>query len=142
MHRHGAMALTAEQAPIRRSVIIIFLVRLRTVLALIHQMPCTRPAPRQRRFLPHFAPGSMRCRFGPELVPPLPHAMMHVFPKSESNPTYETPSPMFSPIASSSRLIPKPSGEVTRISNGGYKLKDVLEQQHGWEHGLYDQIRV
>ncbi|KAI9439150.1 hypothetical protein H4582DRAFT_1800756, partial [Lactarius indigo] len=38
-------------------------------------------------------------------------------------------------------LIPKPLGEVGRIGRGGYTLKDILEQQHGWEDGLYQTIR-
>lgn len=110
-------------------------------------MPCVRPTPRQhRRFLPHFPPGSMRSRFSPELVPPLPHAMRDVFPKLENDPTdgplrSPPPSPL-TPTASPSPLIPKPSGEVGRVGRGGYTLKDALEQQHGWEDGLYHKIRV
>jgi hypothetical protein len=116
------------------------------VSALTQQMPCIRPSPRShRRFLPHLPPGSMRCQFSPELVTPLPHAMMEVFPKSESEPTRGLPPSPLSPLTptvSSSQLVPKPLGEVSRVGRGGYTLKDVLEEQHGWEHGLYDQIRV
>lgn len=110
-------------------------------------MPCVRSnLSQQRRFLPHFPPGSMRCRFGPELVSPLPHAMMHVFPMSENDPICGSsasppPSPL-TPITSSLPLIPKPPGEVSRVGRGGYTLKNVLEQEHGWENGLYNKIRV
>ncbi|KAI0280566.1 hypothetical protein BC826DRAFT_878847, partial [Russula brevipes] len=37
--------------------------------------------------------------------------------------------------------IPKPSGEVSCIGRGGYALKNVLEQEHKWEDGLYQKIR-
>lgn len=120
---------------------------LQGIQILTYLMPCVRTALRQhRRFLPHFPPGSMRCRFSPELVPPLPHAMMHVFPKPEKDLMDDSsvsppPSPL-TPTASSPPLVPKPSGEVSRIGRGGYNLKDILEQQHGWEDGLYDKIRV
>ena len=112
------------------------------VWGLTQQMPCER-LHKHRRFLPHLLPGSMRCRFSPELVTPLPHAMMKVFPKTETEFTGSPPSPL-SPLTQSASfpLIPKPLGEVARIGRGGYKLKDVLEKQHGWEDGLYDQIRV
>src|SRR5712691_11786145 len=101
------------------------------------QMPCVRPPSRQpHRFLPHFPPGTMRCRFSPELVPALPHAMITVFPKMESGPIVV---PSIS--RSSPSLIPKPSGEVSRVGRGGYTLKTVLEQEHGWENGMYNKIR-
>ena len=110
------------------------------------KMPCVRPnLSKQHRFLSHFPPGSMRCRFSPELVTLLSHAMMNVFPKSENESTCGSPSSPPSPLtptAPSPQLVPKPSGEVARIGRGGYKLKDVLERQHGWEYGLYDKIRV
>jgi hypothetical protein len=114
---------------------------------LSHQMPCTRSALRQhRRFLPHFPPGSMRCRFSPELVPPLPHAMMDVFPKSENGPiggsSMSPPLSPLTPTGSSPPLVPKPSGEVSRVGRGGYTLKNVLEKEHGWENVLYHKIRV
>jgi hypothetical protein len=99
-------------------------------------MPCVRPHSRQpRRFLPHFPPGSMRCQFSPELVPTLPHAMITVFPKTDCG-SKSGSSTTFSP------LIPKPSGEVSRVGRGGYTLKTVLEQEHEWENGLYNKIRV
>ena len=110
-------------------------------------MPCVRPTLHQhRRFLPHFPPGTMRSRFSPELVPLLPHTMRGVFPKLESYPTDKAstsppPSPL-TPTTPPSLLISKPSGEVGRVGRGGYTLKDVLEQQHGWGNGLYHKIRV
>ena len=107
-------------------------------------MPCVRPI-KHRRFLSHFPPGSMRCRFNPELVIPLPHAMMNVFTRSESKTTCgpaTSPLSPLTPTASLPQLVPKPPGEVSRVGRGGYTLKDVLEGQHGWEDGLYDQIRV
>ena len=113
-----------------------------------YQMPCTRPiVHRQRRFLPHFPPGLMRCRFSPELVSPLPHTMRKVFSKSEDQPTDGS---LISPPSTSSRtqtksvslLIPKPRGEVSRVGRGGYTLKNVLEQDHGWKDGLYHSVRV
>ena len=114
--------------------------RPRTVLT--HQMPCIRPNHRNhRRFLPHFPPGPMRCEFSPELVPSLPHAMMEGFPKSESEARYGLPSPL-TPTTFPRQLIPKPPGEVSRVGRGGYTLKDLLEEQHGWKNGLYDTIRV
>lgn len=109
-------------------------------------MPCVRPVlHKHRRFLPHLPPSSMRRQFSPELVTPLPHAMGNIFPKSENEFTdrlSSSPLSPLTPIASLPQLIPKPSGEVTRIGRGGYKLQDVLENQHGWDHGLYDRIRV
>jgi len=110
-------------------------------------MPCLRSTHHRhhRRFLPHFPPGSMRCQFSPELVSPLPHAMREVFPKSEGDPICGSPTSPLSPLTptgSSPPLIPKPSGEVSRIGRGGYALKNVLEQEHKWEDGLYQKIRV
>ncbi len=96
------------------------------------------------RFLPHFSPGPMRCEFSPELVPPLPHAMMRAFPRSESETLHGSPTSPLSPLTPtgfSLQLIPKPPGEVTHVGRGGYRLKDILEQ-HGWKDGLYDKIRV
>lgn len=109
-------------------------------------MPCVRLDRRShRRFLPHLPPGSLRCEFGPELVPPLPHAMMSEFPKTESELPCGSPTPLPPPViptAFPQRLIPKPPGEVSRVGRGGYTLKEVLEGKHGWNSGLYDQIRV
>jgi hypothetical protein len=91
----------------------------------------------------------MRCEFRrPELIPSLPHAMMQTFPKTEIIDSLSKflPSPllMTTPSGSSSSLslIPKPRGEVTRIGRGGYTLKRVLEEEHEWKDGLYDEIRV
>lgn len=116
---------------------------------LSQHMPCIRPNIRQpRRFLPHFPPGSMRCRFSPELVPDLPHAMSKVFPKTESGPDIIVDLSTFllsasaSGSGSSPPLIPKPSGEVGHVGRGGYTLKTVLEEEHGWENRLYNKIRV
>jgi len=54
-----------------------------------------------------------------------------------------SPPPLpLTPTVSTPSLIPKPPGEVGCISHGGYSLKDVLEQQHRWEDGLYHKIRV
>ena len=78
----------------------------------------------------------MRCEFSPELVPSLPHAMTTMFPKLDRDLTYRSPTPPLSP------LIPKPPGEVSRVGRGGYTLKEILEGQHGWKDGLYDNIRV
>ncbi|KAH9011561.1 hypothetical protein EDB85DRAFT_2159849 [Lactarius pseudohatsudake] len=106
-------------------------------------MPCIRSTP-HRRFRPHFPPGSLQCRFSPELVSPLTHAMKLVFAKLNNGPadgTLESPPPSpLTPIAPTS-LIPKPSGVVGRVGRGGYTLRDVLEQEHGWEDGLYYKIR-
>ena len=61
-------------------------------MALIHQMPSIRHNYHEHcHFLPHFPSGPMRCEFSPELVPLLPHAMMGVFPKLESEATYRVP---------------------------------------------------
>ena len=84
----------------------------------------------------------MRCRFSPELVPALPHAMMNAFPKTEIGPIVGPSKSTLSATGPSLLLIPKPSGEVTRVSRGGYTLKTVLEQEHRWENGLYNKIRV
>ncbi|KAH8984086.1 hypothetical protein EDB86DRAFT_3084788 [Lactarius hatsudake] len=104
-------------------------------------MPCIRSP---RRFLPHFPPGSLQCRFSPELVSPFTHAMKLVFAKLDNGPTDGTlrspPLSPLTPIAPTS-LIPKPSGEVACVNRGGYTLRDVLEQEHGWEDGLYYKIR-
>ncbi|KAH8994093.1 hypothetical protein EDB86DRAFT_3078280 [Lactarius hatsudake] len=106
-------------------------------------MPYIRSTP-HRRFRPHFPPGSLQCRFSPELVSPLTHAMRLVFAKLNNGPadgTLESPPPSpLTPIAPTS-LIPKPSGVVGRVGRGGYTLRDVLEQEHGWEDGLYYKIR-
>jgi hypothetical protein len=72
--------------------------------------------------------------------------MLHVFPMLESGPfsgssMTSPPSPL-TLTESSPSLIPKPSGEVSRVGRGGYTLKNVLEQEHGWENGLYHNIRV
>jgi hypothetical protein len=89
----------------------------------------------------------MRCRFSPELVSPLPHAMRNVFPREYDSdprgisPVSSPPSPL-TPTGISPLLIPKPTGEVSRVGRGGYTLKNVLEQEHGWEDGLYHKIRV
>ncbi|KAH9011467.1 hypothetical protein EDB84DRAFT_1445145 [Lactarius hengduanensis] len=107
-------------------------------------MPCMRSTIRQRRrFLPHLPPSSMRCSFSPELVPPLFHAMRGVFQKRLENDSADGSSPPPSPLTptASPSLIPKPSGEVGRVGRGGYTLRDILEQQHGWEDGLYQKIR-
>ncbi|KAH9026537.1 hypothetical protein EDB85DRAFT_2149132 [Lactarius pseudohatsudake] len=106
-------------------------------------MPCTRSTS-HRRFRPHFPPGSLQCRFTPELVSSLTHAMKLVFAKLDNGPADGTlgsppPSPL-TPIAPTS-LIPKPSGEIGRVGRGGYTLRDVLEQEHRWEDGLYHKIR-
>lgn len=71
--------------------------------------------------------------------------MKAVFPKLENGPT-DGPlgSPPLSPLTPPP-LIPKPPGETGRTGRAGregYALKDVLEKQHGWEDGLYHQIRV
>lgn len=89
----------------------------------------------------------MRCRFSPELVPPLPHAMRNIFPREyDSDPNgrlfMSPPSSPLTPTGPSPRLIPKPTGEVSRVGRGGYTLKNVLEKEHGWEDGLYHKIRV
>ena len=86
----------------------------------------------------------MQCRFSPELIPTLPHAMMNAFPKTESGPNVApSKSTLYlSATGPSLPLIPKPSGEVTRVGRGGYTLKTVLEQEHGWENGLYNKIQV
>jgi hypothetical protein len=103
-------------------------------------MPCIRRNHRNhRRFLSHFPPGLMRCKFNPELVPELSYAMRKVFPKSESKPWYGLPMPL---TLTTFQLIPKPLGEVSRVGHGGYTLKDLLEEQHGWKNELYDNIRV
>lgn len=105
-------------------------------------MPCVRH--NHRRFLPHFPPSPLRCEFGPELVAQLPHAMMIVFPKTESESPCGWPS-LLSPVIPTAfprQLIPKPPGEVSRVGRGGYTLKDVLEGQDRWQNGLYDKIRV
>ena len=113
---------------------------------LSHKMPCVHPITCQHHhFLPHLPPGTMRCQFSPKMVSPLPHAMMHVFAKLETNTTRSPISPPPSPLTptvSSLLLIPKPSGEVSHVRRRGYTLKDVLEQEHGWENGLYHKIRV
>ncbi|KAH9020136.1 hypothetical protein EDB85DRAFT_2153274 [Lactarius pseudohatsudake] len=106
-------------------------------------MPCTRSTS-HRRFRPHFPPGSLQCCFTLELVSPLTHAMKLVFAKLDNGPADGTlgsppPSPL-TPIAPTS-LIPKPSGEIGRVGHGGYTLRDILEQEHGWEDGLYHKIR-
>jgi hypothetical protein len=88
----------------------------------------------------------MQCHFSPELVPTLHHTMRDVFSKLENEPTVGSlRSPPLSPLTptgSTHLLIPKPLGEVGRTSHGGYSLKDVLQQQHGWEDDLYHKIRV
>jgi len=111
------------------------------------QMPCLCSTHHRHHchFLPHFPPRSMQCQFSLELVSPLPHAMREVFPKSEGDPICGSPTSPLSPLTltgSSPPLIPKPSGEVSRIGHGGYTLKNVLEQEHKWEDGLYQKIRV
>ena len=106
-------------------------------------MPSIRHNHREhRRFLPHFPPGPMRCEFSPELVPPLPHAMMGAFPKPENETTYRSPTSPLTPTEIPQQLIPKPPGEVSRVGRGGYTLKDLLEGQYEWRSGLYDKIRV
>ena len=117
------------------------------VLVQLHMMPCLRLIRHQPHcFLPHFPPGSMQCHFSSELVPLLHHAMREVFPKVENECTVApSSSPPLSPLTltgSTHQLIPKPPGEVGRNSRGGYLLKDVLQQQHGWEDDLYHKIRV
>ncbi|KAI0296891.1 hypothetical protein BC826DRAFT_967917 [Russula brevipes] len=70
--------------------------------------------------------------------------MREVFPKSEGDPICGSPTSPLSPLTptgSSPPLIPKPSGEVSCIGRGGYALKNVLEQEHKWEDGLYQKIR-
>lgn len=62
------------------------------------------------------------------------------FPKSESETPYGSPTPL-TPTTFRQQLIPKPPGEVSRVGRGGYTLKDILEEQHGWINGLYDKIR-
>ncbi|KAH9174106.1 hypothetical protein EDB89DRAFT_1904821 [Lactarius sanguifluus] len=106
-------------------------------------MPCVRST-LHRHFHPHFPPGSLQCRFSPEPVSLFTHAMKLVFAKLDNGPadgTLRSPPPLpLTPIAPIS-LIPKPSGEVSRVSRGGYTLKDVLKQEYGWEDGLYHKIR-
>lgn len=88
----------------------------------------------------------MRCQFSLELVPPLPHTMRDVFPKPENNPigglSMSPPLSSLTPTGSSLPLVPKPSGEVSRVGCGGYMLKNILEQDHGWENERYHKIRV
>ncbi|KAH8978133.1 hypothetical protein EDB86DRAFT_2837042 [Lactarius hatsudake] len=99
-------------------------------------MPCIHSTP-HRHFRPHFPPGSLQCRFSPELVSPLTHAMKLVFAKLNNGPadgTLESPPPSpLTPIVPTS-LIPKPSGVVGRVGRGGYTLRDVLKQEHGKEY--------
>ncbi|KAH9174005.1 hypothetical protein EDB89DRAFT_1849534 [Lactarius sanguifluus] len=70
--------------------------------------------------------------------------MRGVFQKSLENDSADGPSTPPSPLTptASPSLIPKPSGEVGRVGRGGYTLRDILEQQHGWEDGLYQKIRI
>jgi hypothetical protein len=117
--------------------------------ALSYQMPCAHPIVHrwQHCFLPHFPPRLMRCRFSPELVTPLPHAMRMMFPMLETRPMDTSPispplSSLLTQTKSASFLIPKPWGEVSHVSCGGYTLKNVLEKEHGLEDGLYHKIRV
>ncbi|KAH9010599.1 hypothetical protein EDB83DRAFT_2322411 [Lactarius deliciosus] len=69
--------------------------------------------------------------------------MRGVFQKSLENDSADGPSTPLSPLTptASPSLIPKPSGEVGRVGRGGYTLRDILEQQHRWEDGLYQKIR-
>ena len=72
--------------------------------------------------------------------------MREVFLKVENErtvaPSSSPPLSPLTPTGSTHQLIPKPSGEVGRTGRGGYSLKDVLRQQHGWEDDLYHKIRV
>ncbi|KAH9016473.1 hypothetical protein EDB84DRAFT_1443106 [Lactarius hengduanensis] len=70
--------------------------------------------------------------------------MRGVFQKRLENDSADGSSPPPSPLTptASPSLIPKPSGEVGRVGRGGYTLRDILEQQHGWEDGLYQKIRI
>lgn len=102
-------------------------------------LPIPAP-PQQRSFLPHLPPSLMRYDFGSELVPRLPHLLRLEFPLETDLTDGISLPPSSSPRALP--LIPKPPGEVGRVGRGGYTLKDVLEQQHEWEDGLYLKIRV
>ncbi|KAH8983005.1 hypothetical protein EDB86DRAFT_2834163 [Lactarius hatsudake] len=93
-------------------------------------MPCIRSTP-HHRFRPHFPPGSLQCRFSPELVSPLTHAMKLVFAKLNNGPadgTLESPPPSpLTPIAPTS-LIPKPSGVVGRVGLWGERVRCLADE--------------
>lgn len=60
-------------------------------------------------------------------IPPNPSAQ----PKPPTNDRFTTPPP--------EELIPKPDGEVTRISRGGYNLEAAMKWN---DHALYTKVQV
>ncbi|OBZ65917.1 hypothetical protein A0H81_14171 [Grifola frondosa] len=97
---------------------------------------------RSRRIQRHYHPLTLRSRFSPErLYTPPPSTVRTLFGAEDIccvNPFHSTL--MASDPAIGNRAesrIQKPSGEVTRLSQEGYNLRNVL----GWECDLYDEVQ-
>lgn len=91
----------------------------------------------KRRFQCHFPPLSNRSIFrGEALLTGIPLATRTAFSfEEEPAPQRSLPS---AGDRSSRKLIPKPPGEVSRLSRGGYNLGETL----GWSKEDYGAVRV
>jgi len=96
------------------------------------------------KYCRHFNQLTIHCEFPPERTcTPPPLTQHRVFPRdadssaldpSQTNP-FAAQSLVPNPLPSK---IPKPRGEVTRISRGGYNLQMTL----GWPVADYEETRV
>lgn len=93
------------------------------------------------RYCRHFKPLTIHCEFPPErsYTPP-PLTQHRVFSRSSdpSSDAAERPTPAALLPIPLSMKIPKPRGEVSRISRGGYNLQEAL----GWPASEYEETRV
>ncbi|TDL14216.1 hypothetical protein BD410DRAFT_690029, partial [Rickenella mellea] len=85
----------------------------------------------------YYSPLTNRSRFSPErLIMPLRLAARSVFDINEDH--FQGPIPQTQTSGgTNAQLIPKPTGEVTRQSRGGYNLEAEL----GWDRQLYTTIQ-
>ncbi|KAG2083890.1 hypothetical protein BD769DRAFT_1660878 [Suillus cothurnatus] len=93
------------------------------------------------RYCRHFKPLTIHCEFPPErsYTPP-PLTQHQVFSRAPdlSSDAAERPTPAgLLPIPLLAK-IPKPRGEVSRISRGGYNLQEAL----GWPAAEYEETRA
>ena len=81
----------------------------------------------------HYHPPSARARFSPE---------RHLSPSGASArlrfPIETATAAKFDPTSAPQVLIPKPKGEASRLSRGGYNVRKTLQ----WDDARYDDLLV
>jgi hypothetical protein len=101
--------------------------------------PTACPPPRPPYLTAHPPPRPPYPTAHPPPRPPYPTACP---PPRPPYPTAHTPPRLQSDLhltdQGSASKIPKPPGEVTRLSRGGYSLRKAL----GWDERLYEEVQV